>query len=162
MYIYEKKKYIVGKTVLAATVATSAFAVANTADAASVSEAEKAVAKAEKLAGALKWEVSIEYRKTKYPNNLVGYPNMKLFNDTKKALAEAKKSVSALKGKEKEVLQARLDANVATYVNRAAAYIDAVSSGLKIQKKYSELKADLIRISSMTKQISCIMSSQKK
>ncbi|UQD53487.1 hypothetical protein C0971_16765 [Bacillus methanolicus] len=137
----KKKKYIVGKTVLAATVATSVFAVANTADAASVSEAEKAVAKAEKLAGALKWEVSIEYRKTKYPNNLFGYPNMKLFNDTKKALAEAKKSVSALKGKEKEVLQARLDANVTTYVNRAAAYIDAVSSGLKIQKKYSELKS---------------------
>ncbi|MFE8701720.1 hypothetical protein ACFYKX_14035 [Cytobacillus sp. FJAT-54145] len=136
-----KKKRILTKTVMAAAVASSVFAVSNSADAASVTEAEKAVVKAEKLAGALKWEVSIEHRKNVYPNNLVGYPNMKLHNDTKKALADATKLVSTLKGKEKEVLQARLDANVSTYLKRSVAYIDAVSSGLKIQKKYVELKA---------------------
>lgn len=135
------KKKKMTKTLMAATVAASVMAVSNPASAASYASAEKAVVKAEKLAGALKWEVSIEYRKTKYPNNLVGYPNMKMHNEVKALLADARKQVAGLKGKEKEVLSARLDANVATYLNRSVAYIDAVSSGLKIQKKYNELKA---------------------
>ncbi|MEC1894299.1 MAG: hypothetical protein ACQEW2_12070 [Bacillota bacterium] len=135
------KKKKMTKTLMAATVAASVMAVSNPASAATYASAEKAVVKAEKLAGALKWEVSIEYRKTKYPNNLVGYPNMKMHNEVKALLADARKQVAGLKGKEKEVLSARLDANVATYLNRSVAYIDAVSSGLKIQKKYNELKA---------------------
>ncbi|WML46829.1 hypothetical protein RCG23_14410 [Neobacillus sp. PS3-34] len=136
----KNKKALIGKSLMVAAVATSAFTVTNHADAASVSSAEKAVVKAEKLAVALKWEVSIENRKVKYPKNRVGYPNMKLFNDTKKALVEANKAVSTLKGKDKTVLSARLNANVSTYIKRATAYIDAVSSGLKIQKKYVELQ----------------------
>jgi len=141
----KKKRSVLVKSVVTATLATSIFAAANPAQAATVSQAGQDVVKAEKLAGALKWETSLEYRKTKYPNSLVGMPNMKLFNDTKAALAQAKKSVAAIKGKDKEVLTARLDSNVALYVNRSVAYIDAVSSGLKIQKKYNELHAKYVK-----------------
>ena len=141
----KKKSSLIAKSVMAAAVATSVVAVANPANAASVSQAEKAVVKAEKLANALKWEISLEYRKSKYPDHLVDYPNMKLHNDTVQALAEAKKQVSALKTKDKDILSARLDANVVTYVNRSVAFTDAVTSGLKIQKKYNELNAQVAK-----------------
>ena len=125
---------------MTAAVASSALAVTNTAEAATVSKAEQAVIKAEKLATALKWEISYEYRQSKYPKNVVGYPNMKVHNDTKKALADARKAVSGLKAKEKQVLEARLDQNVALHLNRSVAFVDAVTAGLKNDKLYRDLK----------------------
>jgi 5'-nucleotidase / UDP-sugar diphosphatase len=93
------------------------------------------VVKAEKLAGALKWEVSYEHRKLAYPNSSVNFPNMVLLIKQKLRLLMRKKSLKGIKGKERELLQARLDQNVRVYYDSAVKYIDAVSAGKKIQKK---------------------------
>jgi 5'-nucleotidase / UDP-sugar diphosphatase len=121
-------------------VAASAVVVSNPSQAAITTNAEKLVVKAEKLAGALKWQVSYDYRKKVYPKNVLDYPDMKLFNETKSALKAAREEVKKLKGKEKEILEARLTQNVQVYVDRAALYIDAVSAGKKIEAKANILK----------------------
>ncbi|GLH64210.1 5'-nucleotidase C-terminal domain-containing protein [Parageobacillus sp. G301] len=121
-------------------VAANAVVVSNPAQAATMANAEKLVVKAEKLAGALKWQVSYDYRKKVYPKNVLDYPDMKLFNETKSALKAAREEVKKLKGKEKEILEARLTQNVQVYVDRAASYIDAVSAGKKIEAKANILK----------------------
>ncbi|WP_263364125.1 hypothetical protein [Geobacillus zalihae] len=82
-------------------VAASAFVVSHPAQAATMANAEKLVVKAEKLAGALKWQVSYDYRKKAYPKNALDYPDMKLFNETKSALKAAREEVKKLKRKEK-------------------------------------------------------------
>ncbi|MDF9298541.1 5'-nucleotidase C-terminal domain-containing protein [Geobacillus stearothermophilus] len=120
--------------------AASAVVVSNPAQAAITTNAEKLVVKAEKLAGALKWQVSYDYRKKVYPKNVLDYPDMKLFNETKSALKAAREEVKKLKGKEKEILEARLTQNVQVYVDRATFYIDAVSAGKKIEAKANILK----------------------
>ena len=120
--------------------AASAVVVSNPAQAAITTNAEKLVVKAEKLAGALKWQVSYDYRKKVYPKNVLDYPDMKLFNETKSALKAAREEVKRLKGKEKEILEARLTQNVQVYVDRATFYIDAVSAGKKIEAKANILK----------------------
>lgn len=104
------------------------------------SNAEKLVVKAEKLAGSLKWQVSYEYRKKAFPKNELDYPNMKLFNEVKAALKAAREEVKKLKGKEREVFEARLSQNVQVYVDRAISYIDAVSAGKKIEAKTNTLR----------------------
>ncbi|WJQ13799.1 5'-nucleotidase C-terminal domain-containing protein [Geobacillus stearothermophilus] len=120
--------------------AASAVVVSNPSQAAITTNAEKLVVKAEKLAGALKWQVSYDYRKKVYPKNVLDYPDMKLFNETKSALKAAREEVKKLKGKEKEILEARLTQNVQVYVDRATFYIDAVSAGKKIEAKANILK----------------------
>ncbi|KDE45830.1 hemoblobin-interacting domain-containing protein [Geobacillus sp. CAMR5420] len=121
-------------------VAASAFVVSHPAQAATMANAEKLVVKAEKLAGALKWQVSYDYRKKVYPKNVLDYPDMKLFNETKSALKAAREEVKKLKRKEKDILEARLTQNVQVYVDRATSYIDAVSAGKKIEAKANILK----------------------
>jgi hypothetical protein len=132
-------KKLAKSIVTTAAVASSAVVVSNPAQAATTNNAEKLVTKAEKLAGALKWQVSYDYRKKVYPKKVLDYPNMKLFNDTKSALKAAREEVKKLKGKEKEIFEARLE-RVQVYVDRATRYIDAVSAGKKIEAKANLLK----------------------
>jgi len=128
-----KKKTIA--SILAATTFASAAAVTvSPAVSNAASNADNLVKKAENLAGALKWEISVEYRKTAYPKNVIDYPNMKLFNDTKAALKTAQTAVSKLSGKEKTVLSAKLD-EVNKYYQRSIHLIDAITAGKKIEKQ---------------------------
>ncbi|MFE8701770.1 hypothetical protein ACFYKX_14315 [Cytobacillus sp. FJAT-54145] len=137
----KRKKVVVRKIIAAGSMAlTSVFVATNPANASAEKGVEDLVLKAEKLAGALKWEVSYEHRKNAYPNNVLDYPNMKLFNETKKALSAASDAVSKVKGKEKDILQARLEQNVQLYFDRAVTYIDAVSAGKKILKRSNQLE----------------------
>jgi len=80
------------------------------------SQAEKLVVQAEKLAGALKWQISVEYNKT------LAMPDMKLFNSTKTVHSTAQTAVNSLKDSRKAALQQRLDQNVKLQINRAVAY----------------------------------------
>lgn len=131
----KKSKKLAISIATIATVATNAVVVSSPAQAAATSNAEKLVIKAEKFAGALKWQVSYDYRKKAYPTNTLDYPNMKLFNETKAALKAAREEIKKLKGKEKEVYEARLSQNVQLYVDRAVSYIDTVTAGKKIEAK---------------------------
>ncbi|MEH7344002.1 hypothetical protein V7122_09015, partial [Bacillus sp. JJ1532] len=107
------------------------------------SNVETLVKNAENLANALKWEVSFEHRKIAYPKNVLDYPNMKLFNDTKAAMFQAEKALSSAKGNQKEVLKARLDQNVKTHYDRAVRFIDAVTAGKRILAKSDALQEKL-------------------
>ncbi|WP_394581037.1 hypothetical protein [Cytobacillus firmus] len=98
------------------------------------SQAEKLVVQAEKWAGALKWQISVEYNKT------LAMPDMKLFNSTKTAYSTAQTAVNSLKDSRKAALQYRLDQNVKLHINRAVAYIDALNGGKKIEKLTNELR----------------------
>lgn len=98
------------------------------------SQAEKLVVQAEKWAGALKWQISVEYNKT------LAMPDMKLFNSTKTAYSTAQTAVNSLKDSRKAALQYRLDQNVKLHINRAVAYIDALNGGKKIEKLSNELR----------------------
>jgi S1-C subfamily serine protease len=102
------------------------------ASAASYSEAEKLVKAAEVKANQLKQEISIEYRKKKYPKNPVSLPNMTLYKETKSSLDKATKAVSSLSSKQKTALMNRLNNNVKIHYTRATYYIDAINTGEKI------------------------------
>jgi SbsC C-terminal domain/Delta endotoxin/Bacterial Ig-like domain (group 4) len=130
-----KKRFIATSTLIG-----SAIIAVQPASAERLTEAEKAVTSAEALAKALKWEVSIEYRKQKYPDHVTDYPNMKLFNDTKLALEKAKLAIKKLKGQEKIQLETRLQNNVQLYITRSIAYIDAITAGKKIEHKKTALE----------------------
>ncbi|WP_316570488.1 hypothetical protein [Neobacillus sp. YIM B06451] len=137
----KKKKSMSRLLVLtSAALATSVVAVQNPHQAEAASVAADLVVKAEKLAGVLKWEISYEYRKDAYPEKKFDYPDMKLFNQTKRALSEAQIALSTYSGKDKVALQARLDQNVKIHVDRAINYIDAVTAGKKIEDKKQVLE----------------------
>ncbi|MBN8201837.1 hypothetical protein [Bacillus sp. NTK034] len=112
----------------------TAFPFQKTEAAYTYSQAEKLVVQAEKLAGALKWQISVEYNKT------LAMPDMKLFNSTKAAFSTAQTAVNSLKDSRKAALQYRLDQNVKLHINRAVAYIDALNGGKKIEKLSNELR----------------------
>ncbi|EDL64347.1 SH3 domain-containing protein [Bacillus sp. SG-1] len=96
--------------------------------AARTTHAETLVKEAESWGGALKWAISIEYI------GKVDYPNMDTYNSTKVALSEAQKAVSALpESEQKRQLEERLESKVTIHFKRAMAYIDAITSGKKIQ-----------------------------
>lgn len=126
------------KIASAAAVAASAFVAVNPAQAATASEAEVLVKKAESLGGTLKWAISVEGSWDGHSN-----PDMKLFNDTKAAHAKAVAAVSTLKGAQKTALEARLNDKVKLYVDRAVTVIDAVSAGKKIEGKKMALETQL-------------------
>ncbi|SES44396.1 hypothetical protein [Psychrobacillus sp. OK032] len=107
-------------------------------NAASLSETEKLVQKAENAATALKWEISLEHRKTLYTDP-IALPNMNLYNATKRASQLAFNAINTLPAKEKVKLTKRMESNVDIHFNRAMAYIDAVRSGQKIAVKTSDL-----------------------
>jgi len=100
-------------------------------NAASLSEVEKLVQKAENAATVLKWEVSLEQRKIKY-SDPVTLPNMNLYNNTKSARQLAYNAIKSLPVQEKVILTKRMESNVDIHFNRAIAYIDALKSGQKI------------------------------
>ncbi|MGG3912741.1 lamin tail domain-containing protein [Rossellomorea vietnamensis] len=109
----------------------------NQASASTYSKATDAVVKAESYAGALKWEISYEYRKTAH-GVPVWYPDMKLYNQTKDSLKLAENLIQDLPKDQKAAFQKRIDSNVKIHFVRAGAYIDAITSGLKIERKYHE------------------------
>ncbi|EWG12046.1 hypothetical protein [Cytobacillus firmus] len=111
----------------------TAFPIQKTEAAYTYSQAEKLVVQAEKWAGALKWQISVEYNKT------LEMPDMKLFNSTKTAYSTAQTAVNSLKDSRKAALQYRLGQNVELHINRAIAYIDALNGGKKIEKLSNEL-----------------------
>lgn len=98
-------------------------------------EAESLVLTAEKFAGALKWEISLEYRQTKYSKDPITYPNMTLFNQTKSALLNAQNALKYLSSSQRTNLEKRLQDNVIIHFTRTQAYIDAITSGRKIIEK---------------------------
>ena len=112
----------------------------STGKASSFSEAEKLVQKAENAASMLKWEISLEYRKLKYAEPITS-PNMKLYNDTKRAKQLADEATKNLSTQEKNILSARLASNVDIHLTRSMAYIDAIQSGKKILVKTDALNS---------------------
>jgi len=107
-------------------------------NAATVSDAEKLVKKAENAATVLKWEVSLENRKIKY-SDPVTLPNMNFYNDTKRARQLAYNAINTLPTQEKTILTKRMESNVDIHLNRSMAYIDALKSGNKILVKKGDL-----------------------
>ncbi|MGG3915932.1 lamin tail domain-containing protein [Rossellomorea vietnamensis] len=107
----------------------------NQASASTYTQAEKLVTEAEQWAGALKWEISLEYRKTKYPNDPITYPNMDIYNNTKEPMLAAEKLLPSLSSIKRNELRKRIDNNVKVHYLRAQAYIDAITSGRKILDK---------------------------
>lgn len=97
--------------------------------------AESLVKIAETNGNKLKKQISYEY------NKALSYPDMKLFNQTKDSYAKAMNAVSSLKnGTTKASLQSRLANNVKLHIDRAVAYIDALTGGKKIEALTKELR----------------------
>ena len=103
-------------------------------NAASLSEAEKLVQKAENAATVLKWEISLEHRKIIYADPIT-LPNMNLYNTTKRASQLAYNAINTLSAQEKARLTKRMESNVDIHLDRSMAYIDAITSGKKIYDK---------------------------
>lgn len=108
-------------------------------NAASLSETEKLVQQAENAATVLKWEISLEHRKTIYADP-VTLPNMNFYNTTKRASQLAYNAINTLSAQEKARLTKRMESNVDIHLDRSMAYIDAITSGKKITIKTEDLK----------------------
>lgn len=127
-----KKKAI--KLATSTAIAATAFvaaAPANQADAAV--NVDQLVKDAETAAGALKWAISLE-----------GTADGKtrpwaIYNLTKDATAKAKAAVAKTSGSQKVLFQARLQA-ADVQIDRAQAYIDALTAGEKIKGFQTELE----------------------
>ncbi|WP_342567346.1 hypothetical protein MKY09_00835 [Psychrobacillus sp. FSL K6-4046] len=122
----------------------------STGNAATLSQAEKLVQKAESAATVLKWEISLEHRKVKY-SDPVTLPNMNLYNDTKRARQLAYDAIKSLPSQEKAKLTKRMESNVDIHFTRSMAYIDAIKSGNKIIVKKDDLN-DAYRLNPLGKQ----------
>ncbi|MFJ8065795.1 hypothetical protein ACIQYS_14285 [Psychrobacillus sp. NPDC096426] len=119
--------------VLATAIAgASVFTPFTNAEAASITKAESLVKEAEKHAGALKWQISVELTKE------IKYPDMKIFNLTKDAYLNAKKEIAKVSAKDRAKLEKRLEDNVGIHYSRAMGYIDAITSGKKIVDKANQ------------------------
>ncbi|PLT31765.1 fibronectin type III domain-containing protein [Peribacillus deserti] len=112
-------------------------------EAALTSRANELTKKAETLAKSLKNEITYSNRAKKYPKSVFDYPNSKLLKDTEIALKNAKKAAASSKGKERQVLEARLNQNVKAVYDRAIKYRDAVKSGKTIEIKTKAVKYQL-------------------
>jgi hypothetical protein len=110
----------------------------STVQAATYSQAVKYVQDAEKVAEALKREISIEYRQKKYPKNPVSLPDMKLYNQVKINMQKAEQAIKGLRSSQKAILSKRLNDNVKIHYLRAQAYINAI---LSAQKTAEQTKA---------------------
>lgn len=127
------KKWIVVLTVIILSVVT--ITRPSNSYAASLSGAEKLVQQAEDAAGALKWEISLEYRKSKYSKDPITYPDMEIYNATKNARLIAYNAIKSLPAQEQSKLTKRMESNVDIHFSRTMAYIDAITSGRKIIQK---------------------------
>ena len=101
------------------------------------------VVKAEKSAQKLAAEINYDKRKKMYPKSPLGLPNSKVYKETKDAYNKALKAVKKTKGNEKKVLQARIDKNVKTTINRAVRYTKAVNAGKKVLAQSKALDSSL-------------------
>ena len=119
--------------------AASVVAVSSPADAASQTEAENLIKKAEKLAANLEKQVTYESRVKLYPKNKLGLPNMKLYKDTEAALKKAQKEVNKLKGSSKKTLQNRLASKVEKPYKNATTYIEVVKTAQELNKTHTTL-----------------------
>lgn len=98
------------------------------AEATSVSKIESLLKTAEKHAGELKWQTSYEFTKE------IKNPDMKVFNLTKNAYWKAYFEIEKYNGKDKEKFENRLHNNTGIHFSRATSYIDAITSGKKIER----------------------------
>ncbi|MBE4907108.1 hypothetical protein IMZ08_03425 [Bacillus luteolus] len=105
------------------------------AEASTYTEAERLVSEAEKHAGSLKWQISVEHTKE------IKYPDMLVFNATKDTYLIAKSATSKLNAIQRKQLEERLATNVEVHYNRAIGYIDAITSGRKITEKTQRYKS---------------------
>ncbi len=148
-----KKKSLL--TLLAATTAFSGVAaVSQPQDAeAATSSAKSLVIKAENSAKKLAAEINYDKRKKMYPKATLGLPNSKVYKETKDAYNKALKALKKTKGNEKKVLQARIDKNVKTTINRAVRYTKAVNAGKKALAESTALDRSLkaYKLNSTTK-----------
>ncbi|QOR66346.1 hypothetical protein IM538_21695 [Cytobacillus suaedae] len=125
-------------TALALTLGFTALFPVVQAEASTFSQAEKLITEAEKHAGALKWQISVEH------TNEIKYPDMQVFNATKDSYLKAKSSITKLNSTQKKKLEERISNNVEIHYNRATAYIDAITSGRKIVDKTEVYKTSFI------------------
>ena len=88
-----------------------------------------------------------------YPKSPLGLPNSNYIKQTKDAYNQALKAVKKTKGNEKKVLQARIDKNVKTTINRTVRYINAVNAGKKVlaQSKALDSNVKAYKLNSTTK-----------
>lgn len=142
--MFSKKAKPAKLMVVSGALIASSFVTVNPQQADASSNVEILVKNAEKLANALKWEISYDHRKIAYPKDVFGYPNMKLFNETKSAMFKAEKALQTATSSQKQALKARLDQNVKTHYDRAVRYIDAVTAGKRIIAKSNALNEKLL------------------
>lgn len=128
------KKSLKVLTAFSLLVPTTTVFVNHTAEAATQTQINAAVQKAKTASLALRYASSIEF---KGDINVRPYTE---YNAAKKAYAEAKKLVDASKSSSKQVQLAQLQ-EAKKWIDRGAAYIDAISAGLVIQKYKLQLDA---------------------
>lgn len=105
--------------------------------AAPLTKAETLVQRAEKEAKALKWQISIEHTKT------IQKPNMQVFNATKSSYLAAQKEISSINDSVKRAeLEKKLEETVGIHYKRSMGYVDAITSGNKIQKLSNTLQQE--------------------
>ena len=105
--------------------------------AASLTKAETLVQRAQKEATALKWQISFEHTKS------IKTPDMRVFNSTKSAYLVAQKEIAAINDSAKRVeLEKRLEETVGSHYKRSMGYVDAITSGNKIQKLSDTLELE--------------------
>ncbi|WP_318245390.1 MULTISPECIES: hypothetical protein [Psychrobacillus] len=100
-------------------------------------EAEALIKQAESYAGSLKWETSYDYRATKYSNNPISQIDMKLYNNTKKAITAARANSNVTLYND---LEERLKKVTEIYL-RTQAYIDAINSGEKLLNQFQDYQS---------------------
>ena len=107
------------------------------AQAASLTKAEVLVQRAEKEATALKWQISFEHTKS------IKKPDMHVFNSTKNAYLAAQKEIAAISDSAKRTeLEKKLEDSTGVHYKRSMGYIDAITSGNKIQKLSNNLQQE--------------------
>jgi hypothetical protein len=124
------------KLTAAATVALSAYAAVNPIQSEAATTAESLVIKAESNKVLLFRAISVDYNA-----DAVTQP-WTIYNKAKTDYAAAKSAVSKTSGTQREVLSARL-AEVKLWIDRTAAYIDAISSGKKLTALQTTLETHL-------------------
>lgn len=105
--------------------------------AASLTKAEALVQRAEKEATALKWQISIEHTQS------IKTPDMKVFNSTKSAYQAAQKEIFSISDSAKRAeLEKKLEETAGIHYKRSMGYVDAITSGNKIQKLANTLQQE--------------------
>lgn len=83
-------------------------------------------------AGALKWQLSVDYTKS------IKLPDAKVFTNTKQNILNAKKELSKMKGAQKTNLEKKLHDQAEIHYDHAVAYIDAINSGKMLRDQVTK------------------------